>query len=286
MAFMSPKMKSISILFCFIFLPFLINFIHFSLYTPEMFAKPSSMPQRLSIHITMSSETVQKLKNNNTQLHGFKAVKAFGQGFPLIWFTTDSYLVRTTVDWIEDYQAYITTQLDLQPGDIIAPCPVQAKVSPIMSNLSDKNIIACASQVVNLGEQMIVDRYGNTSVMLGNNKDSISIVNQAQMQWSAGLSQAVVSDLEYSPLCAFSLYGGYSLVITPQQKVLLMFSSQVEKAGTIVTRSFGPSILVNLTGVQSRDLTYDIYQGWGPTDQTWAEIIPVNSDLQPLLIEQ
>lgn len=232
-----------------------------------------------SINISMSSETVQKLKDVGIHLYGFKAVKASVRGVPLVWFVTDQYLVNTTVDCSEDYQAYISTQLNPIPGDVIKPCPLTKLKTKA------KAIAACSSQVINLGEQMIVDKYGNTSVIQGSEVGAISIVNQAQMQWSGGISQAVATPIS-NPLSAFLLYENNKLVITPLKKVLLMFASKPVKTGTVVVESSGPGILVDLTSVQSRDLTYDINNGWGPTDQVWAKIIPVTSSMTHLLIEQ
>ena len=240
-----------------------------------------STSSHFSVTISLSSETVQKLKDGGFQLYGFKAVKASGRGVPLVWFATAQYLVNTNVDWSENYQAYISSQLNPNHGDVIKPC----RSTKLKADAKTKAISACSSQIINLDEQMIVDKYGNTSVLRGGEVGAISIVNQAQTQWTCGISQAVATPIP-NPLFAFPLYGNNKLVITPIKKVLLMFASEPVNTGTVVVESSGSGILVDLTGVQSRDLTYDINNGWGPTDQVWAKIIRVTSDITQLLIEQ
>jgi hypothetical protein len=239
----------------------------------------SSTSSHFSVNISLSSETVQKLKDGGFQLYGFKVVKASGRGVPLVWFATNQYLVNTTVDWSENYQAYISTQLNPNPGDVIKPC------HSTRLKADAKAISACSSQFINLGEQMIVDKYGNTSVLRGGEVGAILILNKAQMQWTSGISQAVATSIP-NPLSAFPLYGNNKLVITPIKKVLLMFASEPVNTGTVVVKSSAAVVLVDLTDVQSHDLTYDINNGWGPTDQVWAKIISVTSDITQLLIEQ
>ena len=227
----------------------------------------------------MSSDTVDNLKKDGSQLYGFKAVKTSEQGKPLVWFSTNRYLANTTVSWQENYQAYVSTQLNLTPGAIINPCILTKR------NKELKKIVACSAQIVTLGEQMLVDEYGSTSVIWSKKANAISVLNQAQTQWSSGVSQVVEDDL-YRPLSIFPLYGRSQLSLMPLKKVLLAFGTQSIEAGTIISESPGPGILVDLTDIQSRDLTYDINDGWQPSDQVWAQIIPVNSDITPLLIEQ
>ncbi|WP_199245934.1 hypothetical protein [[Phormidium] sp. ETS-05] len=270
------KLKYLFITFFLVIMLFIrsIHSLDASPFSPEV-----STFLHFSIHISLSSETVQNLKDGGFQLYGFKAVKASVRGVPLVWFVIDQYLVNTTVDWPEDYQAYISTQLNPIPGDVIKPCPLTKLKAQA------KTIAACSSQVINLGEQMIVDKYGNTSVIQGSEVGAISIVNQAQTQWSCGMSQAVATPIP-NPLSAFPLYGNNKIVLTPLKKVLLMFASEPVNTGTVVVESSGSGILVDLTDVQSRDLTYDINNGWGPTDQVWAKIIRVTSDITRLLIEQ
>lgn len=207
-----------------------------------------------------------------------------------MWFATDQYLVNTTVEWSEDYHAYISTQLNPSPYDVIKPCPLKKSMNDKLTMKKFMKeilaIAACSSESIKLGEKMIVDTYGNTTVMRNENENVISIENKAINQWTCGISGALLNPVTFNPLSAFSLYGKNDCVITPLNKVILMFaSSSLLRTGAVVLQSWGPSVLIDLMGVQSRNVTYDLNNGWSPTNQVWAKIIPVNSDLTSLLIE-
>jgi hypothetical protein len=254
-------------------------------------ASPSTSSD-FSVNITMSSETVENLKKTGFQLYGFKAVKNSGSnGVPLIWFATDEYLVNTTVEWSENYQAYISTQLNLTPYQVVKPCPLKESFNASLARKDYRKypmlaLVACSSESIELGQEMFVDTYGNTKVTPNGNDKEISILNESSQQWTCGISQALLNPLKFNPLSAFPLYGRNKCTITPVKKVLLMFASySLLKTGTVVNKSWGPSVLVDLTDVKSRDLTYDLNNGWSPTDQVWANIVPVNTDITSLLIQ-
>jgi hypothetical protein len=251
----------------------------------------SSTSSDFSVNITMSSETVENLKKAGFQLYGFKAVKASIEGgVPLIWFATDQYLVHTTVQWSEDYQAYISTQLNPSSYEVIKPCSLKEFMNERLAIKDYKKdklaITACSSESIKLGQKMVVDIYGNTTVMPNGNDSAISIVNQAENQWTCGISQALLNPLAFNPLSAFPLYGNSQCVITPLNKVILMFASySLLRTGAVVLQSWGPSVLVDLTGVKSRNLNYDLNNAWSPSNQVWAKIIPVASEFTPLIIQ-
>lgn len=256
-------------------------------------ASPSTSSD-FSVNITMSSETVENLKKAGFQLYGFKVVvveNSASKGVPLVWFATDEYLVNTTLEWSEDYQAYISTQLNPSLYEVIKPCPLQESINGSLARkdyIKDLRLalVACSSESIEINQKMVVDTYGNTTVMPNGNNNAISIVNESAKQWTCGISQALLNPLTFNPLSAFPLYGRSQCVITPVNKVLLMFASySLLKTGAVVDQSWGPSVLVDLTDVKSRDLTYDLNNGWGPTNQVWATLVPVTSDITPLVIE-
>jgi len=130
---------------------------------------------------------------------------------------------------------------------------------------------------------MNVTKNGVTSVVAEGKEGAISVVAEIGKQWSTGINQIV--DGKPQALCAVPLYGGNLDTFMPINKVLFMFASDSHTTGTVIVQAFTQGILVDLTGVQSRDLTYDLNNGWGPTDQVWAKLIPANSTLTPLLIQ-
>ena len=214
-------------------------------------------------NIKMDSNTFNSLKNGGFKLFGFKAVEVSVQGgVPLVWFATEDYLANTKVTWGENYQAYISTQ------DI----PAQGTV-----------IDASSTEDIDLGQTMNVTKNGVTSVLATGQAGAISVVADLGKQWTTGINQIV--DGTAQPLCAVPLYGGNLDTFTPINKVLFMFATDPFTTGTVIVQAFSQGILVDLTGVTSRDLTYHLNNGWGPTNQVWAKLVPVTSDITPLLIQ-
>jgi hypothetical protein len=214
-------------------------------------------------NIKMESNTFDTLKKGGFKLFGFKAIQVSVQGgVPLVWFATDNYLANTQVTWQESYQAYISVQ------DI----PAQGTV-----------IDASATENIDLSQTMNVTKNGVTSVLATGKAGAISVVSDLGHQWTTGINQIVNNVAQ--PLCAVPLYGGNLDTFTPIEKVLFMFATEPYTTGTVIVQAFSQGILVDLTGVQSRDLTYDLNNGWGPTNQVWAKLVPVTSDLTPLLIQ-
>lgn len=214
-------------------------------------------------NIQMNSNTYDTLKNGGFKLFGFKAVQVSVQGgVPLVWFETDNYLASTDVEWQENYQAYISDQ------DI----PAQGTV-----------VKASASADIDLGQTMNVTKNGVLSVVTTGLAGAISVVADLGKQWTTGINQVV--DGNPQPLCAVPLFGGNLDTFKPIEKVLFMFATEPYTTGTVIVQAFSQGILVDLTGVQSRTLTYDLNNGWGPTNQVWAKLVPVTSDITPLLIQ-
>jgi hypothetical protein len=213
-------------------------------------------------NIKMTPNTFDTLKKGEYKLFGFKAVNVSVQGgVPLVWFATDTYLASTKVTWNESYQAYISDQ------DI----PAQGTV-----------IDASATEDIDLTQTMNVTKNGVTSVTASGKAGAISVVAELGHQWTTGINQIVNG--EPQPLCAVPLYGGNLDTFMPIEKVLFMFATEPYTTGTVIVQAFSQGILVDLTGVTSRDLTYDLNNGWGPTNQVWAKLVPATSDITPLLI--
>ncbi|WP_199245933.1 hypothetical protein [[Phormidium] sp. ETS-05] len=218
---------------------------------------------KFTVNILMASNTYDNLKDGGFKLFGFKAVKASVQGgVPLVWFATTEYLAETTVEWEENYQAYISSQVNPATGTVIR---------------------ASATQPIDLGQTMNVTKNGVTSVEASGKPGAISVVAELGKQWSTGINQ-IVNDKPQA-LCAVPLYGGNLDTFTPINKVLFMFATDPYTTGTVIVQAFSQAILVDLTNVQSRDLTYDLNNGWGPNDQVWAKLIAANSTITPLLIQ-
>ncbi|WP_051631300.1 hypothetical protein [Afifella pfennigii] len=214
-----------------------------------------------SVVIDMDQDTVAALKGSNYYLYGFKAVRGQSSGVPTVWFQSQNFLTETTLTWEESYQSYISND------------EIESNVVIHASNKAD----------IDLGQTMTVDQYGNVKVSGDGTAGAVSIMNASTSPYTCGLSQQSPSG-DYTSLCAFPLYGNGLDLIVPIEKVLLMFATKPVKTATVIVQAFAQGVLIDLTGVESRELSFDINKGWNFGTATWAQTVPANSPMQPLLI--
>ena len=219
------------------------------------------MPTPYEIDIMMSADTITALKNSGFSLFAFKAVQTSNTGAaPTVWFQSDSFLQTTQVKWSEQYQAYVSDSQIIAGGVIEANSAID----------------------IGLGQTADADKNGNLTVAEQGTASAISIANQSTVQWTAGISE-VVNGVA-NPMCALPLYGGMLDVIAPIEKVLLMFASATVDTGTVIYKSYSAGVLVDLTAVQNRTLTFDINNGWNWGGAGWGTAVPAQADLVPMLI--
>ncbi len=217
---------------------------------------------KYEVIVTMSQDTVAQLSKNGFYLYGFKAVQGGSDGVPLVWFQTKKYLAKTTIDWTEDYQAYIAEADDIPNGHIDAE----------------------TSLSIDLDQTMTVAEGGICSVADGGTAGAITVYNTSDTEYATGIS--LVNNGVASPICAFPLFGGGTEdVIAPIEKVLLMFSTTPVNTGTVVEQAYSSGILIDLTGATSRTVSFDINGGWSWGGQTWATAVAPQEKLVPLLID-
>jgi hypothetical protein len=220
------------------------------------------MSSNYSVNIQLSPSTVKALKSEGASLYGFKAVQTTQKGgAPLVWFVDAEMLPTVTVNWSEQYEAYISTSQIITHGVIDAS-----------NNIN-----------VDLGETANVDVNGNLTVTETGVADAISINNQSPTQYTCGVSQLQGSVA--TPLCAFPLFGNNLDVIAPIEKVLFFFATAAVNTGTVVEQAFGPAVLLDLTGNPQLGLSYDINNGWDFGGESWGTSIPASSALVPFLID-
>jgi hypothetical protein len=217
-----------------------------------------------SVSIDMEQATVDALTTNKYNLYGFKAVKAAGSGQPTVWFKTTDFSLGTDVSWEELYQAYTSKSQIIPNGQIKAS----------------------ANYDIDLDQTLNVQSStGTGSVDTSTGVDgAISINNQTTTQFTCGISQQQ-ADGTFTPLCAFPLFGNNMDVMGPIEKVFLMFSTTPANTGTVVFQAYSQGILIDLTGVGDRTVSFDINQGWSwEGSAPWAKVYPPNANLAPLLI--
>lgn len=224
----------------------------------------TAVPSNYSVNINMEEQTIDALSNNGYILYAFKAVKTTAKGSPVVWFKTENYGLNTKISWSEEYEAY-TSKTDISPNVLIV----------------DSN-----SYPISLGNTLnITSSTGIGSVDTSQGTPgAINIHNQTSTQFTTGISQKL-DDGSVNPLCAFPLFGNMLDVIAPIEKVVLMFSTTPVNTGSVIEQSFSPAILVDLTGENSRTVSFDINNGWSWGGAPWGQNISASTSLVPFLIE-
>jgi hypothetical protein len=220
-----------------------------------------------TVTVAMEQVTVDKLFDSGFYLYGFKAVKAAGSGAPLVWFKSQDFSMMTTVQWEVLYQAY-TSKTQIIPNG---------------------NINAAANYGIDLNQTLnVTSGAGTGAVDTTTGVDgAISILNKTTTQLRCGISQQQASG-EYTPMCAFELFGNNLDVIAPIEKLFLMFSTTPVNTGTVVMQAYSQGILIDLTGAPSNErmVSYDLNQGWQwEGGANWARTYPATANLVPILIQ-
>lgn len=238
-----------------------LDFVISSAASAQLAAESTSF----SLSFTMSADTVTALQGSTLVV--FKGVKSQGGAagaMPLAWFASTAFSTTNSISWTEDYSAYVSTQTIVPNGVITA---------------SD-------SHPITFGQVMNVQNGGIGVVGSGGQGNALSINNTTSTPFVCGIGQTPPGASAAQPLCAFNLYGNHEDVFIPEEKLFLMFVGGTVKLGTVVAKSIGAGLLVDLTGVVARNgISYDINNGWAWGGFSWGQQQPPNSALSPLLID-
>lgn len=231
---------------------------------PTTLTGDAPMATPYSVTITMNQTTVNALSTGGFYLYGFKAVKTTSVGAPVVWFETGAFGLNTAISWSENYQAYTSNSQVIAGGQVVAT----------------------NSYPIGLGQTLQITTPAGTGMVntQSGTPQAIDIANQTTTQFTCGISQSNPVGA-VTPMCAFTLYGNFTDVIAPIEKVLLMFSTLPINTGTVVEQSYSPALLIDLTSENSRTVAFDINQGWSWGGGSWAQGYAANTDLVPLLIE-
>ncbi|MFI9588438.1 hypothetical protein ACIHCQ_43210 [Streptomyces sp. NPDC052236] len=206
-----------------------------------------------TVNITMDDATVTELSDAGFTLYAFKAVSSsMGGGAPTVWASTNTYSAATTLAWTEDYYAY-------------------ASNSSISSGVT---FIGSDTKEISLGQTLQVNRNAVTSVVGVGNPGTITVQNMTTTQFSCGLAQPSPIGGQPTPVCAFPLYGLNRDLITPVEKIALVFAAEPYQQGEVIEGSIGPAVLVDLTQDTTVNTAYNINTGWQTDGITTVNIDP------------
>lgn len=219
-----------------------------------------STPQ-YSITIGMSAATVAGLMQSGYSLCVFKAVQSANRAaVPVVWSMSQHLASNVVLAWTAQYQAYISTTQTFATGTIVA-----------MSSID-----------IGLGQTATADKNGVLTVANQGTDGAISIDNESSHQWTAGIAQ--YSGGQPSPMVALPLYGNFFEVMAPVEKILLMFIAGSVSVGTIIRSSRSRGLLVDFTGATSRNVVFDINNGWDWGGSPWGTAVSPQADLSSILI--
>lgn len=216
------------------------------------------------ITINMDQNTVDSLLAADCSLCAFKAVQGPSNGTPLVWFQTRQLTLNTEITWTKQYQAY-SSGTQIQSG---------------------ATIVAGHTYPVNMGDMLTIngpDGAGDIDTD-GNSPVGVEIYNNTNKTLSAGITQ-LNSSGKSSPTCAFTLFGQMDDIVIPVEHIMLMFSANPVNTGAVITNSFSQGIIVNLTNINSRTVSYGLHTGWSTGGQPGMAIYPPKTAMQPLLIQ-
>ena len=227
------------------------------------------------VTIMLDQATATALLKSGYRLYAFKAVRNSDlAGQVLVWFGSDLIGPRFVIAWNAAYAAYVTrSQQD--PPEIDATFPI------------------ASGQTLS-----ITDPLGTGSVLRTGQPGAITIQNNSDVPFRAGIAQDIGGGPVPQPLNAFPLYGNSVQVITPVERILLAFSTRAWQPGQAVDSLAAPSpasnaqhagtgaLLVDMDGAgeMGRSVAFDINRGWDWGAANWGQSIPVTASLAAVLI--
>jgi hypothetical protein len=222
------------------------------------------MANSFQVTINLDAQTVTDLTNDGFLLYGFKGLDGPPQAAPVVWFSTDQFSENNQIIWQEQYGGYTSRTTPVAP---------MAK------------IVAEASAPMNLGQLMTIGDGGVPTVTNDQDGGVIEILNGTNTKFTCGVTVLNPVTNSANPICAFELFPGNLEEFLPIEKIFLMFATKPVDTGTVIEQSFGPGILIDMTGQTAPvvvSYTTSLANGWsGPGNTT--NFAP-DADLRPLLV--
>lgn len=217
------------------------------------------------VTISMDAGTVTDLHQSGYALFAFLAVRCSDlAGTPLVWWKTETYSETTVVSFSWEFEAWT------------APWPPPQVVVPGFSLAAAPGDLLTATE----------EPSGIGTVSEGGLPGDVCFLNNTGTGFGCGISQP--SGGVFAPVCLLPLYGVNAQVVVPLPKILLLFSTCPDPAGTQVAPMSGPAgpgLRVDMSASTAYSVGYDIDTGWSWGENTWGQAVAPFSDLVPLLVE-
>jgi len=229
------------------------------------------MASEYKVNITIDDDSLKTLKADGFNLYAFRAVKGPQNGQPLVWYSRPATKIfaSSNISWKVNYGAFVS----LSDGKL--------NVQHTIPNGAEFD--TREDKVINLGQKMIVDGSGNVSVTPDGVADTIAITNNNKNEaYVCGISE--YKNNAFNPMCAFPLIQNNSDLITPIAQIVLMFATDTVRTATVVERSLGPGIVIDLTSSPERSVSYSVSGTWKADVNGYAENFASDAEMNPFLI--
>jgi hypothetical protein len=214
-----------------------------------------------SVSISLNQTTIKALTSSGYSLYTFGAVFCSDSGGQtLVWSINTAFSANISISWGDGIYAY-TASRPIQQSD---PIYVGSK------------------SAIELGQVMNVEAGGIGEVKNGGVAGGCSILNTTTTEFLCGLCNPVGGAV--APVCVFPLYGGNMQIIAPCPQIFLMFATEKFLPATPVETSYGPGLVVEMSGSANRNVTFDVNQGWAWGNFAWATAVRANSNITSLMI--
>lgn len=184
--------------------------------------------------IAMDAATVSHLTARGFLLY---AAQLLPDAAPVPWLSIDAYAPTTVVECNVEYEICSGFCVPAEPGQIV-----------------------------------VIDVNG-LSVRDGGSADAVSVCNDTASSRMFNMP-VIVNGLGCGALGPFTIIPKSMAVIPPYDTMLLAFATKVVDTGTVLTRTSGPVLRIDLTGApeNTRAVGYAIGTGWTWDGGTWAGV--------------
>jgi hypothetical protein len=234
-----------------------------------------------TITLTLDDATVNALSGSGIKLLAWKCVGNSDAGTkPLIWSVYQTLYMNNYVSYGPSFSVYTAENTAITKGTVILPN---------------------SQYPIDTDETLVLSADGSAKAVNGGTAGAVTVISNATISYTCGLSQAQGSSQSIVPYCGATIYPGFEETFYPVDKVLLALSSANLSQGQYIasldgsvtsatsvraaTAAIGRSmLLVDLTGSDSRSVSYSIDKGWSNDGGVWAKQYPSNTPLNSVVI--
>jgi len=221
-----------------------------------------------NVSINLDNETSRALTRHGFSMHIFKGVKSANirGALPTLWFSTNDFSNNhINVAWEsrdDSYGGYFS-EAKLQSGEIIQPS---------------------FEHPMTVGDVMTYNNGAPSVSTKGGAEGSFTFVSDKTSEIISGLLEKN-PNRKLTPICAFPQFSTINNLVSPYEKILILFTENDLNISTAVSITLSVSISIKLSIVYpSAEIAFNINKGWDKRGNLQATINPKNFALAKDLI--